>query len=515
MLTQDWLNALAPDAARLIDTSLPDLISAEPDRARRDALRCGPLYASFARQRLDGAAWEALYRLARGRGLGAALRRLFDGEPVNLSERRPALHAALRSDFGRSDDARAAHRIAGDALERCVALADGLAGRGVRDLISVGIGGSDLGPRLAYDALASERRINVHFVSAPDGHALDALLPQLDPSHTAVLLVSKSFGTEETLLNGRVIRDWLAGRGLLIAATANVDRAREFGVAEEAILPLWDWVGGRYSLWSAVGFSLVAALGAERFRELLAGAAEMDAHALEAADASNIPLRHALVAVWNRNALGYGAQAVLPYDHRLRLLPSYLQQLVMESLGKSVRADGAARIEASTAPVVWGGSGTDCQHSFFQALHQGTDTVPAEFVAVARPQHGHADMHRMLVANLFAQSEALANGMAHADSQRGYPGSRPSTVLMLDALTPRSLGALLAMYEHSVYLQSAIWGINAFDQWGVELGKRIALGLAPALLDPAHPVADPVSAALITEFHRIVPAQGARSEPPG
>jgi glucose-6-phosphate isomerase len=503
MQTQDWLNALAPEAARLIDTPLPVLLAREPERACRDALRCGPVYASFARQRLDAASWQALYRLAAQRGLRTQLRRQLDGEPVNTSEARPALHTALRSNLGRSETATSAHAQAQQILARSEALADELLAAGITDILNVGIGGSDLGPRLVYEALGSQRRMNVHFLSSPDGHVLEALLPRLDPARTAVLLVSKSFGTEETLLNGTLVRDWLGGRGRLVAATANVEKARAFGVDAAAILPLWDWVGGRYSLWSAVGFALLAALGGERFRELLGGAAEMDAHAAEAEDAANLPLRHALVAVWNRNGLGYASQAVLPYDLRLRLLPSYLQQLVMESLGKSVLADGSAQVGAATVPVLWGGSGTDCQHSFFQALHQGTDTVPAEFVAVARADHPHSSMHRMLMANLLAQSEALANGVAHADAHRQYHGSRPSTVIMLDALTPHSLGALIALHEHSVFLQAAIWGINAFDQWGVELGKQTARRLAPAVSDPAHPVADPVSADLIREFHRI------------
>ena len=503
MQTQDWLNALAPDAARLIDTPLPRLLAEDPERISRDALRCGPLYASFARQRLDGAAWTGLYRLAEDRGLRQALRRQLDGELVNRSEARPALHTALRSDVGRGDAAAAAHALARETLQRSIALADGLAGQGITDILNVGIGGSDLGPRLVYDALGAQRRMNVHFLSSPDGHSLEALLPRLDPARTAVLLVSKSFGTEETLLNGSLIRDWMAGRGRLIAATANVERAREFGVDEADILPLWDWVGGRYSLWSAVGFALIAALGGERFGQLLAGAAEMDAHVASAEAAGNLALRHALVAVWNRNALGYASQVVLPYDQRLKLLPAYLQQLVMESLGKSVLADGSAAVATATVPVLWGGSGTDCQHSFFQALHQGTDTVPAEFVGVARPDHPHTQMHRMLVANLLAQSEALANGVEHPDPHRQYRGSRPSTVIMLDALTPHSLGALIAMHEHSVFLQAAVWGINAFDQWGVELGKQTARSLAPAVAEPGVEVSDPVSAQLINEFHRL------------
>lgn len=502
MLTQDWLNLLAADAARLIDLPLTDLIAGDPGRAERDTLRAGPLSLCLARQRLDAAAWDALYRLASQRDLAAQLRRQVDGERVNRSEDRPALHTALRSDAGRGETALLAREMARQTLADAGRMADSLLADGITDLINIGIGGSDLGPRLVYEALGGAPKLRVHFLSSPDGHTVDALLRGLDPSRTAVLLVSKSFGTEETLLNGRVVLDWLAGRGRVVAATANVDKAVAFGVPREAILPLWDWVGGRYSLWSAVGFSLVASLGLPVFQRLLDGAAAMDRHVLEAPAPLNLPLRHALVAVWNRNALGYAAQAVLPYDQRLRLLPAYLQQLVMESLGKSVLGDGSAPVATSTVPVLWGGSGTDCQHSFFQALHQGTDTVPAEFVGVLRPDHAHTDMHRMLVANLLAQSEALANGVAGVDLHRRYPGSRPSSVLLLDALTPEALGALIALHEHSVYLQACIWGINAFDQWGVELGKVTARQLAPAVADAAAPVTDPVTARLIAEFHR-------------
>jgi glucose-6-phosphate isomerase len=265
---------------------------------------------------------------------------------------------------------------------------------------------------------------------------------------------------------------------------------------------MWDWVGGRYSLWSAVGFVLALAIGFDRFQELLDGAAEMDAHVLGAPPERNLALWHALSVVWNRNGLGLGTLAVLPYDDRLSLLPSYLQQLVMESLGKSVRQDGLPATVA-TVPVLWGGPGTCSQHSFFQALHQGTDTVPADFIGVARPAHAYRDSHDALLSHLLAQGQALANGAANDDAQRAYPGNRPSSFLLLDELSPRSLGALLALYEHSVYLQSVIWGINAFDQWGVELGKQIATSLLPAVASAsAPPVADPVTQALLAEIRR-------------
>ncbi|MBP6596353.1 MAG: glucose-6-phosphate isomerase, partial [Arenimonas sp.] len=363
------------------------------------------------------------------------------------------------------------------------------------------IGGSDLGPRLAVDALKDfhDGRFRVHFLTNVDGSAAQHLLRGLDPARTAAILVSKTFGTQETLLNGALLREWLGGAERLYAVSANVARAEAFGVAPGRVLPMWDWVGGRYSLWSAVGFALQLAVGRDAYAQLLEGGALMDAHVRRTPLADNLAVWHALVGVWNRNALGHGSHAILPYDERLALLPSYLQQLVMESLGKLVRVDGTPALGA-TVPVLWGGPGTNAQHSFFQALHQGTQPVPADFLGVVRPAHAFADNHGALLANLLAQVQALANGADCDDAQRAYPGNRPSTLLLLDELTPRSLGALLALYEHSVYVQSVLWGINAFDQWGVELGKQMAGELLPALSDPAIVVADPVTRALLAEI---------------
>lgn len=503
MHTQGWLQALTEHASRLVDEPLRDTIAREPGRMQRDTLSAGPLTLCLARQRIDQSAWNALYQIAEQRECQAALRQLIDGAEINVSERRPALHTALRSNFGRGDAAVSGNRQAVEARREMARLAEQLWSDGFTDLVNVGIGGSDFGPRLAVDALASASpaKLRVHFLSAPDGHTVDALCGQLDPTKTAVLLVSKSFSTEETLLNGRVMADWLAGRGRVLAATSKVDKAAEYGVQPDAILPMWDWVGGRYSLWSAVGFSVLAAYGVEVFERLLQGAAALDQHALEAEPALNLPLRHALVQVWNRNGLGYDSLAVLPYDQRLRLLPTYLQQLIMESLGKSVSADGSRVMDVATAPVIWGGPGTDCQHSYFQALHQGTDTVPTEFIGVCQPAHAHQAMHQSLWANLLAQSEALANGVSNEDKHRRYVGNRPSSVLMLDALSPEALGGLIAFYEHSVFLQSVLWGINAFDQWGVELGKVTAKRIAPAVADAATQVEDPVTAGLLAHLH--------------
>ncbi|GAA5010174.1 glucose-6-phosphate isomerase [Pseudoluteimonas lycopersici] len=493
------LASLDAHAQRLANASLKDLVAADPARAGDFALRIGLLYASFARQRMDRDALAALFEIARERDFAGALRRLFDGEPVNATEGRAALHTALRGDLSTAAASRDAHAEAVKARLRMAELVAQLEASGVTDIVSIGIGGSDLGPRLAVDALAdADARFKVHFLSNVDGHAAQRTLAGLDPARTAAILVSKTFGTQETLLNGGIVRDWLGGDERLFAVSANVERATAFGIPAERILPMWDWVGGRYSLWSAVGFPIALAIGMDRFERLLAGAAAMDAHVIEAPVERNLAAWHALVAVWNRNALGAATQAVLPYDERLRLLPNYLQQLVMESLGKSVRSDGGTA-SAQTVPVWWGGAGTDAQHSFFQALHQGTQRVPADFIGVVRGDHAHAGNRDALLANLLAQTEALANGQSHDDPHRAYPGGRPSTMLLLDALTPETLGMLIAMYEHSVYLQAVSWGINAFDQFGVELGKQVANRLLPALKGEVE-AEDAVTRALLEEI---------------
>lgn len=494
------LARLQEEAARLDDTSLQDLMAADPARAADFALRVGPLYANFARQRYDRAALDSLFDIAREADLPAAMRRLVDGVIVNITESRAALHTALRGDLSTAPAARDAHSVAEAALVQMEALVAKLRDDpAITDVVSVGIGGSDLGPRLVVDALAaSDAPLRVHFVSNIDAAGVNRTLAGLDPAHTAGIMISKTFGTQETLLNGAILRDWLGDDARLYAVSANVEKATAFGIAPERILPMWDWVGGRYSLWSAVGFPIALAIGMPAFRELLAGAADFDRHALESPIEQNIAIWHALTAVWNRNALDAATQAVMPYDERLRLLPSYLQQLVMESLGKRVRLDGT-EVDFDTVPVWWGGVGSDVQHSFFQALHQGTQIVPADFIGVVRPDHDQPASHAVLLSNLLAQCEALARGQDSADPHRGYPGGRPSTLMLLDALTPTSLGHLLALYEHSVYLQAVLWGINAFDQFGVELGKQLANGLLPVLCGEEI-ASDEVTRALIAEI---------------
>ncbi len=493
--------SLQSHAARLSGASIAGLLKDEPGRVDGHALQVGPIYATFARQRYDAAAWDALLQLGRQAGLADAFRRLFDGEKINLTEGRAVLHTALRGDLSQAPFARQAHRTAAQVREQMYDLVRELEASDVTDIVSVGIGGSDLGPRLVVDALRGPLpgRFRVHFISNVDGAAAQRVLAPLDPKRTAAVFISKTFGTQETLLNGAIVHGWLGGSERIYAVSANPDRAAAaFDIAPGRVLPMWDWVGGRYSLWSAVGFPIALAIGIEGFDQLLAGAAQFDRHALEAPLESNLAVRHGLTAVWNRNALGLASHAVMTYDQRLALLPAYLQQLVMESLGKRVRTDGSP-VAGDTVPVWWGGAGTDVQHSFFQALHQGTGIVPADFIGTVRNDDPYAQNHEALMSNLLAQTEALANGQASEDPHRAYPGGRPSTTLLLDSLTPASLGALLAMYEHSVYVQSVVWGINAFDQFGVELGKQVANTLLPALRGEGQ-ASDPVTAALIARL---------------
>lgn len=504
MREHETMDSLIGHAARLAGARSEQLCRDEPGRATRLGLRVGPLYANFARQGYDAQALDALLAYGDALGLDEALRRLFDGELVNATEQRPALHTALRSNLGKGTAALAA-RAQAEAAERELArLVAELEASDVTDIVSIGIGGSDLGPRLVCDALRPLHgaRFRVHFVSNIDGVAITRALAGLDPARTAGILISKSFSTQETLLNGAILRDWLGSSERLYAVSADVTRPQQlFGIDPARVLPMWDWVGGRYSLWSAVGLPIALALGLEAWHQLHAGAALMDAHVLHAPLAHNLPVLHGLTEIWNRNACGYSTHAVMCYDARLALLPAYLQQLVMESLGKQVGVDGEP-VGGDTVPVWWGGAGTDVQHSFFQALHQGTQVICGEFIGCVQCDDPHPHSHQALLANLLAQSESLANGRPSEQLARNYPGGRPSTTVLLDALNAHALGALIAFYEHSVYVQSVAWGINAFDQFGVELGKQVANALLPAIRDPAVVVDDPVTAELLLQMRR-------------
>jgi glucose-6-phosphate isomerase len=378
---------------------------------------------------------------------------------VNATEGRAARHADLRA----GDAAPAEVRR---ALERMRALAAQLGG--VRRIVHLGTGGSELGPRLVCDALAERARIEVRFAANADPLDLARALAGAEPAATLVVVVSKTFTTMETLANARAAKAWLGGRGRIVAVTANEAAARAFGAAE--VLPMWDWVGGRFSLWSAAGFGALAALGAEAFDELLAGARDMDAHFRDTPLAHNVPALMALLGVWNVNFLGAASHCVLAYAHALKLLPAWLQQLEMESNGKGVDREGRP-VAYATAPVLWGGEGTVSQHSFHQLLHQGTQAVPVDFVV--------AGVTAELDANAEAQARALAFGTGEEalPAHRRHPGNRPSSTLRLAGIDARNLGRLLAAYEHKAFTQGVVWNVNSFDQFGVELGKRLAEGI--------------------------------------
>ncbi|MEO8002473.1 MAG: glucose-6-phosphate isomerase [Arenimonas sp.] len=490
-------NVVLANGQRLRNFHLRD-VSQDVTRLENMSLQLGLLKTSFARQRLDEQALNSLFALAESSFISNAIGDLFDGKQVNQSEQRAALHTALRSNLSHGVESIAANALAIESHRQMQGLIEQLEASEVTDIINIGIGGSDLGPRLAVDALRDFHtgRFRIHFISNVDGSCAQHVLQSLDPKRTAAILVSKTFGTQETLLNGRIIKDWLQDDSRLYAVSANIEKANAFGINPENILPMWDWVGGRYSLWSCVGFSLALAIGLQKFKEMLAGAAKMDAHFLDAPIRENIPVWHALIGIWNRNALGIPTQAVIPYDERLENLPAYLQQLVMESLGKSVGPDNIA-VQHATVPVIWGGTGSSTQHSFFQALHLGTDIVPIDFIGVLKPAHPYLENHQTLLANLFAQTEALANGHEGSEPQKSYRGNRPSSLFLLEELNPQSFGMLLALYEHSVYVQSVIWGINAFDQWGVELGKKLATGLMPSLQDKNIQAGDAITQSLL------------------
>jgi len=494
---------------------LRELFAQDPERFRRFCLSLDGLLLDYSKQRVTGETMRLLVELARECELEASRMQMLTGKRINASEGRAALHVALRAD--------APVRVEGQDVTREVTavLADmrrfargvragrtrGASGRPFTDVLNLGIGGSDLGPRLACDALKHCARTGprVHFVSNVDGAAIAGALERLTPATTLVVISSKTFGTQETLANARTARAWLERKlkdkapRHLCAVTADPARALAFGVPADRIFRTWDWVGGRYSLCSAVGLPVALAIGMERFEELRAGARAMDEHFARAPLEQNLPVVMGLLEVWNVNFLNCGARAVLPYDERLRWLPAYLQQLEMESCGKSVTRDGS-RAGHATAPVTWGSAGTDGQHAYFQLLHQGTSAVPAEFIACCRPHHGLRAHHKALLANFFAQTEALARGMSGEEAaavmrEQGLPeagirgllphrvfdGNRPTTSILLDELTPRALGALIALYEHKVFVQSVIWNVNAFDQWGVELGKSLAGRILPEL----------------------------------
>ncbi|MEK7438390.1 MAG: glucose-6-phosphate isomerase [Pseudomonadota bacterium] len=488
-LTQSpaW-KALQAHQAEIAQVQMRELFARDPGRAREFSLEAGALLLDYSKQRVTGTTLALLADLARQADVEGWRTRMFAGEHINVSEDRAVLHVALRSAqkvFPAGGDvmplvrkAKQDLRAFSDAVRRGRLL--GHSGKPMRTVINIGIGGSDLGPRMLTQALwrHADAPQAVHFVANADPDDLARVLTQAEPETTLFIVASKTFTTVETLGNAHLARAWLvralgseqAVKQHFTAVTTNLAAAADFGIAGERCFPLWDWVGGRYSVWSSVGLPLAIAIGMERFEALLAGARAMDEHFLTAPLAANMPVLLALLGIWYANFFGAEAHAVLPYAEAMRELPAYLQQLEMESNGKGVDRDGQA-VDYATVPVVWGAPGTNSQHAFHQMLHQGTHLVPCDFLVPVASTG-------MAAENALAQGAALMAGKEVAQPQRRFDGNRPSSTIMFKHIDPHTMGQLLALYEHKVFVQGIIWNINSFDQWGVELGKEIARTLA-------------------------------------
>ena len=470
MLSAKAAKSLAEEAAGLNGLHLRDLL-ADSARSRGLVYELGDLRVDLSRQKLRTETVAMLLELASQTGLAKKIEALFAGAHINRSEDRAVVHMAQRAEA----------RVESAEYAGLAAFADTVRDSDITDVINIGIGGSDLGPAMVSAALASHADGPVvHYVSNVDPAHLHDVLAGCTPDTTLVITTSKTFTTAETMRNAALARDWLGGRGPGMAAvTAAPKVARDWGVAEDRIFDFDEGVGGRYSLWSAVGLPVMIGIGPDHFAGMLAGAAAMDEHFRTAPFEANLPVLMGMMRVWNRNFMGHAAHGIMPYDQRLHLLPAWAQQLEMESNGKSVTLEGAA-IGHATTPVIWGTAGTGCQHSFFQALHQGTDIVPLDILLPLRPTGLHLDgdwaaSHRVLAANALAQAEALAVGSPNeAEPHRHFAGDRPSSVISWEASTPFAVGRLLALYEHVTVVSGFVWGLNSFDQWGVELGKVMA-----------------------------------------
>jgi len=489
--SEEW-RALDAAVAAGRSTPMSSYFAIEEDRLERFCISVAGIHLDASKNLMGREVHRALLALAEAGPLTQRIEAMYRGDEINTSEGRPAWHVALRDPAEApafADDIRnELARVRAFAASVRDGTHRGQTGKAMTDIVNIGIGGSDLGPKMVCLALEQYRQPNLrfHFISNVDGAATSTALNGLSPETTLLIVSSKTFTTQETMMNARAALAWLAGGGIvapersahLIAVTADPSRAGNFGIPDTQIFRFWDWVGGRYSLWSSIGLSIALCVGGDGFDELLAGAREMDDHFATAPFATNLPVTLALVGLWYNNFLNAETQAVIPYCERLTLLPAFLQQLDMESNGKSVTRDGSP-VTASTGPIVWGQTGTNGQHAFFQLLHQGRKLVPVDFIGCIDDDLSTPEHHRVLLANMVAQSAALMSGEESSVAYKDYPGNRPSNVLLLDRLTPRTLGALIATYEHKVFVQGTLWNINSYDQWGVELGKR----LASALLD--------------------------------
>ena len=517
--------ALASHAVDAKQWQLRQLFASDAQRFPKLTVDAAGLFLDYSKNRLDATTVGLLLDLARERGVEAQRDAMLRGEKINLTEQRAVLHTALRMPRGKKlvVDGQDVNADVHAVLDHVKEFTDrvrngqwlGYSGKPITDIVNVGIGGSDLGPKMAVLALRSyaHPRLKMHFVSNVDGHDMDAALAQVKPETTLFIIASKTFTTAETMLNATSARNWFLQNGgtadnlakHFVAVSTNTKAVAEFGIDTANMFPFWDWVGGRYSVWSAIGLSVALAVGFGYFSDFLAGAHAMDEHFREAPLEQNMPVLLALVGFWNRQFLDCGSLSIAPYHQDLNRFAAYLQQLDMESNGKRVTRNGAA-VDTPTCPVVWGECGTNAQHAYFQLLHQGTDIVPIDFIAALRATHDLPGHHDALLANCFAQSEAFMTGKT-ADEVRAdlagqnlsddqiealvphktFPGNRPSNTILMDQLTPGALGALIALYEHKTFVQGVIWDVNSFDQWGVELGKVLAKNIQSELTGEVKP----------------------------
>jgi glucose-6-phosphate isomerase len=529
-----WL-ALEAHATSLQSTNLRGLFGEDPTRGERLRIEAEGIHFDYSKQRVTDDTLRLLIELANESGLGERRDRMFRGEHINVSEDRAVLHVALRMPKDASlvvdgvDVVSEVHAV----LDQMSAFATrvrsgewkGHTGKAIRNVVNIGIGGSDLGPVMAYEALRhySQRDLNFRFVSNVDSTDLVEALRDLEAEETLFIISSKTFGTLETITNATSARTWLVDQlgdasavaKHFVAVSTNADKVAAFGIDTQNMFVFWDWVGGRYSMESAIGLSTMLAIGPERYYELLEGFHAMDEHFVTAPFEENLPVLMGLLALWNRNFLGCASVGVMPYEQYLKRLPAYLQQLTMESNGKHVTLDGTT-VDYDTGALYWGEPGTNGQHSFYQLIHQGTTVIPVDLIGFAKSLNPLGEHHDILSSNVFAQAQALAFGKTaeevraegtpeHVVAHRVMEGNRPSNVLLAEVLTPRILGSLIALYEHSVFTQGALWEIDSFDQWGVELGKVLAVAIIPELTSDAEPTLthDSSTNELITLYRRL------------
>ena len=524
LTTTASFQALQTHAATAAHWQMRELFAADPQRFGKLSLEAAGLFLDYSKNRLDSHTIALLTDLARKRGVEDRRNAMFAGEKINLTERRAVLHTALRlpRDKVLTVDGQNVTADVHAVLDRVKDFTDrvrsgnwlGHSGKPITDVVNIGIGGSDLGPKMAVLALRSysHPRLKMHFVSNVDGHDMDAVLGQVDPETTLFIVASKTFTTAETMLNAGTARNWFLQHAPaehlarhFVAVSTNTEAVKAFGIDPANMFPFWDWVGGRYSVWSSIGLSVALAVGFGYFRAFLDGAHAMDEHFRTAPLEQNMPVLLAMVGFWNRQFLGADSLSIAPYHQDLSRFPAYLQQLDMESNGKRITR-GGAEVDTPTCPVVWGECGTNAQHAYFQLLHQGTDVTPIDFIAALRATHDLPGHHDALLANCFAQSEAFMKGKTAAEVRadlkgqnlseaeieelvphKTFPGNRPSNTIIMDQLTPATLGALIALYEHKTFVQGVIWDVNSFDQWGVELGKVLAKNIQSELTGTAAP----------------------------